>query len=52
MSSDYKYIDFWHPFTEFNYTPLPSDAISYEAYINKVSDFVSLRNLRISKLSF
>ena len=52
VSPDYKYIDFWHPFTEFNYTPLPSDAISYEVYINKVSDFVSLRNLRISKLSF
>ena len=49
VSSDFKHINFWHPFSEFDYSPLPSDVISYKEYIQKVSDFVSMRNLRISK---
>jgi hypothetical protein len=48
VKEDYSSINFWHPFNEFDHSPLPNTVEEYQAYKTNVTDFVTARNQRIS----
>ena len=48
VKEDDSSINFWHPFNEFDHSPLPNTVEEYQAYKTNVTDFVTARNQRIS----
>lgn len=44
-------INYWHPFTSFNESPLPSNSTEFYLYLKKVVEFVQSRNERIFEYS-
>ena len=49
VKKDYSQIKFWHPFDDFDGSPLPRDMDQYQAYKQKVTEFIKARNARISE---
>lgn len=47
---DYQEIDFWHPFSSFDESPLPQSLREYYEYKTKVENFITRRNDRIQHM--
>ena len=50
VSNNFQKINFWHPFSSFDNSPLPKDFSEYLSFKAKVEEFVANRNNRILKL--
>jgi hypothetical protein len=51
VTNNFNQINFWHPFTSFDKSPLPSNQVEFHLYLNKVAEFVQARNERIFEYS-
>ena len=47
VSDNFQKINFWHPFSSFDNSPLPKDFTEYLSFKSKVEEFVTNRNNRI-----
>ena len=50
VSDNFQKINFWHPFSSFDNSPLPKDFTEYLSFKSKVEEFVTNRNNRILKV--
>ena len=50
VSDNFQKINFWHPFSSFDNSPLPNDFSEYLSFKAKVEEFVTNRNNRILKV--